>query len=85
MSELWLPASVAAAALVFTYVFCVRPMRRGHCGIGSSVPQRRDVDWELAQVRAELDRALAEQQVGDRRADETAAPEPSQPAPPAER
>jgi hypothetical protein len=85
MSELWLPAGVAAAALAFTYVFCVRPMRRGHCVIGSSAPQGRGLDWELGQARAELDRALAEQQVGDKRAREASAPEPFRPTPPAER
>jgi len=79
MSELWLPASVAAAAVTLTYVFCVRPMRRGHCGMGTSARQRRDLDRELAQVRAELDWALAEQQVSDNRASETAAQEPSRP------
>ncbi len=78
MSELWLPASVAAAAVTLTYVFCVRPMRRGHCGMGSSARQRRDLDRELAQVRAELDRASAEQ-VSDKRASEAAAQEPSRP------
>ncbi len=78
MSELWLPASVAAAAVTLTYVFCVRPMRRGHCGMGSSARQRRDLDRELAQVRAELDRAWAEQ-VSDKRASEAAAQEPSRP------
>ncbi len=78
MSELWLPASVAAAAVTLTYVFCVRPMRRGHCGMGSSARQRRDLDRELAQVRAELDRALAEH-VSDKRASEAAAQEPSRP------
>jgi hypothetical protein len=78
MSELWLPASVAAAAVTLTYVFCVRPMRRAHCGMGSSARQRRDLDRELAQVRAELDRALAEQ-VSDKRASEAAAQEPSRP------
>ena len=78
MSELWLPASVAAAAVTLTYVFCVRPMWRGHCGMGSSARQRRDLDRELAQVRAELDRALAEQ-VSDKRASEAAAQEPSRP------
>ena len=30
MSEWLLPIVVAAAALALTYVFCVRPMRRGH-------------------------------------------------------
>jgi hypothetical protein len=84
MSELWLPASVAAAALAFTYLFCVRPMRRGHCATGSSAPQDRALDSELAQARVELARALVEQQVADKRAGGAAVPEPSRLTPPTE-
>jgi hypothetical protein len=84
MSELLLPASVAIAAVALTYVFCVRPMRRGHCGMGSSAAQPRDLDSQLGQARAELERALAEQRVADKRAAETAAPEPSRTTPPTE-
>lgn len=84
MSELWLPASVAAAALAFTYVFCVRPMLRGQCATRFSAPQDRALDCELAQARVELARALAEQQVGDNRAGGAAVPAPSGPTPPIE-
>lgn len=82
MSELFLPASIAIAAVALTYVFCVRPMRRGHCGMGSSAAQHRDLDSELTQARAELNRALAEQRVAEKRAGETAVPEPSRNTPP---
>lgn len=32
MSELWLPAATALAALTLTYLCCVRPMWRAHRG-----------------------------------------------------
>lgn len=60
MSEIVLPAVVLAASLTFTYLFCIRPMRRGsavHGGTaqiphdgGSSV---EDVA-ELARLRQEV-------------------------------
>ncbi len=36
VSELWLPAVIAAAALALTSLFCVRPMRRAHGGNASN-------------------------------------------------
>jgi hypothetical protein len=82
MSELLLPASVAIAAVALTYVFCIRPMRRGHCGMGSPAVHPRDLDSQLGQARAELETALAEQRVADTRTGDTAAPEPSRTTPP---
>jgi hypothetical protein len=60
MSELWLPAGVAAVAVALTYLFCVRPMRRGHCGMAPSGPGR-DLAHELAEARARLATILTEQ------------------------
>jgi hypothetical protein len=61
MSELWLPASVAAAAFTLTYLFCVRPMRRGRCGMTPSDPGR-ELAHELAEARARLATVLSEQE-----------------------
>ncbi len=55
MSELWLPAAIAAA-LVLTYVFCVRPMRRAHGGNASNGHAPAHLDQALTQARAELTR-----------------------------
>ena len=34
MTELLVPGLIAAGAITFTYLFCIRPMRReGHCGM----------------------------------------------------
>jgi hypothetical protein len=78
MSELLLPASVAIAAVALTYVFCIRPMRRGHCGMASSTSHGRGLDQELAEVRAELARELA--QPGSERAGEVPARGSSRPS-----
>jgi len=40
VSELWFPAAIAVAALGLTYLFCLRPMRRGQCM--TALPQRRE-------------------------------------------
>lgn len=56
MSEWLLPVGVSLAAVVSTYLFCVRPMRRGHCHGSSQVAgQAPGADRD----RADLDRALA--------------------------
>jgi hypothetical protein len=36
----YLPALVAVAALVLTYLFCIRPMRGGTCLPGRGAPQQ---------------------------------------------
>lgn len=56
MSELWLPAVIAAAALALTYLFCVRPMRRAHGGNASNGHAPAHLDQALTQARAELTR-----------------------------
>jgi hypothetical protein len=56
VSELWLPAVIAAAALVLTYLFCVRPMRRAHGGNASNGHAPAHLDQALIQARAELTR-----------------------------
>ena len=57
MSELWLPAAIAAA-LALTYLFCVRPMRRAHGGNASNghAPAHLDQALTQARARAELTR-----------------------------
>jgi hypothetical protein len=60
----WLALAVLAAAIGLTYLFCVRPMRRGQCGLAGSattqagkVKRRDEIDQlreEIAQVRRDL-------------------------------
>ncbi len=59
MTELIVPGLVAAAALTFTYLFCIRPMRNGgHCGMpGMSHPtdcSESDTDAEIQRLRADV-------------------------------
>lgn len=57
MSEWWLPGGVAVAALVLTYLFCVRPMRRGRCAMpAAGSNSAADLDRDLAEARTELTR-----------------------------
>ena len=56
----YLPGVVAVAALVLTYLFCIRPMRSGGaCLHGRLAPQRpgprsRELELELARAELEL-------------------------------
>jgi hypothetical protein len=56
----WFALAVLIAAIGLTYLFCVRPMRRGHCGMGGSTTdiagesKRRE---EIARLRAEIAQA----------------------------
>jgi hypothetical protein len=58
VTELILPGIVVAASLALTYVFCLRPMRRGQCGMSrvvtSAAPVAEDRDAEVAALRAEV-------------------------------
>ena len=51
------PALIAAAAIGLTYFVCIRPMRRGQCGM---MPHQHDAesdaerDAEVARLRAEI-------------------------------
>lgn len=55
MSSAWLAIVVAAAALGLSYVCCVRPMRRGQCGMSHPGDRtRRHLDDALDQARADL-------------------------------
>jgi len=61
VTELLIPGLVAAAALTFTYLFCIRPMRNGgYCGMpGMSQPKSccdTDADAEVQRLRAEVAR-----------------------------
>ena len=47
-----LPTGIAAASLALTYVFCLRPMRNGHCGMMPAGAGRRDTD--VQRLRAEI-------------------------------
>lgn len=56
MGELSFPAAVAAAAVILTYLCCVRPMWRGR---GCHAPRNSRVaqfDREILQLRAEVAR-----------------------------
>ena len=67
MSEWLLPVGVSLAAVVLTYLFCVRPMRRGHCHgssrAGSPAPgadrDQADLDRALDAARNDLGALLA--------------------------
>lgn len=67
MSEWLLPAAVAVASLTLTYIFCVRPMRNGHCATGgastatASNGDIQQLELALEQARAELSRFRLEQ------------------------
>jgi len=53
--ELLVPALVAAAAIGFTYFFCIRPMREGHCGMGGRSQSAPKADAEeLQRLRDEV-------------------------------
>jgi hypothetical protein len=84
MSELWLPATVAAAAVTFTYFFCVRPMRRGTCGMSSSAEENQ-LDKELAEAQSALARMRADQHASDLTAGDPAGREVQRSTPTTER
>lgn len=48
--ELLVPALVAGAAIGFTYFFCIRPMREGHCGMGGRSQSGASADAEELQL-----------------------------------
>ena len=57
MSDLWLPVAVVAVAFALSYLFCVRPMRRGHCMTArpGRATQANELDRAITEARAELD------------------------------
>ena len=59
MTEWLLPLTVTAASLSMTYFFCLRPMRKGHCGAGGQHQQpaarTEQLDRDLNQARSDLD------------------------------
>ncbi len=61
MSELGLAGAVLLASLTLTYLFCLRPMRRGRCamgagrrGRGQDACEMSDRDAEVARLRQEV-------------------------------
>lgn len=71
MTDWLLPVGVATAALVLTYLFCLRPMRRGQCSAGAvqaragarrgcGEREAEDLDRALERARADLARLRAE-------------------------
>ena len=75
MTEWLLPLWVTAASLSMTYFFCLRPMRKGHCGAGGQEQQRvnrpEQLERDLNHARTELDSLRAE----------NSTPTPSRPLP----
>jgi hypothetical protein len=70
MTSWLLPLLATAAAALATYRFCMRPMRRGHHGSGTTVPAccppsaaAPDIDEQIRQATAERDRLLDSQRV----------------------
>lgn len=75
MSEWLLPGAVTVAALALTYVFCIRPMRRGMrgqapgfsstarvCCQGGGAAGAAEKDGELDRARGELAPLRAQEQ-----------------------
>lgn len=59
MSGWWLPALTLVGALGSTYVFCLRPMRRGRYGLRAAPaasPEDRALDRQLREAWAEYAR-----------------------------
>lgn len=56
MSDLWLPMAVVVAAFALSYLFCMRPMRRGQCVTTRNQPAHEpgDLDRAVSDARAEL-------------------------------
>lgn len=51
----WLPLAVFIAAVVLTYFFCIRPMRRGDCAMGARQGDDQTArELELARTQLEL-------------------------------
>ncbi|MQA05934.1 MAG: hypothetical protein GEV07_25550 [Streptosporangiales bacterium] len=59
--SIWFAALILALAVAATYLFCLRPMRRGECGMAATAPdQTRDRQQELADLRHQVARLQAE-------------------------
>lgn len=59
MSGYLLPLAATVAAVAVTYLFCIRPMRRGgHCALSMSTAgsDAAELDSQIAKTRAELAR-----------------------------
>ncbi|TFB92558.1 MULTISPECIES: hypothetical protein [Cryobacterium] len=60
MTELILPAAILLASVTLTYLFCVRPMLKGHCAHGhpaesmDRLASSTTEATELTRLRAEL-------------------------------
>ncbi len=51
----WVAALIAVAAITATYYFCIRPMRRGECGMAAGQYQPDEArNREIAELREEL-------------------------------
>lgn len=62
----YLPVVVAIGALALTYLFCLRPMRRGTCMHRGATPPRTALDRELELARTELELLRLRQRTDDR-------------------
>jgi hypothetical protein len=50
----WIALAIAIAAIVATYVFCVRPGLRGQCAMSRSSSSDAETERQLAKLREEL-------------------------------
>jgi hypothetical protein len=55
----WLAALVTVAVIIAVYLFCIRPMRRGSCAVGSA-GRDPELTRQIAELREEL-RVLREE------------------------
>ena len=76
MTEYLVPGGVLAASLAMTYYFCLRPMRRGHCGPGER-QDTADGELELALQQARLDLARLRAGLRDEAGTPAGQPQPS--------
>jgi hypothetical protein len=55
MTSLLFAIAVFAAAATLTYFFCIRPMRRGQCGMAGTTDADHQRRQELESLRQEID------------------------------
>ncbi|MQA03878.1 MAG: hypothetical protein GEV07_14530 [Streptosporangiales bacterium] len=58
--SIWFGALLLVAAAAATYLFCIRPMRRGECGMAGPSTQASAKQRELLELRQEVARLRAE-------------------------
>lgn len=76
MTEFLVPGGVLVASLAMTYYFCLRPMRRGHCGPDAR-QNTTNGELEMALQQARLDLARLRAGLSDEAGTPAGQPQPS--------